>query len=168
MQPTTCPACSTASESPLEFCSKCQFPFNGNEKEKSSHIGRFITEKNIVQDSEKAILKSRRILFIISGLNLLMAIIAIFSAEDLFIIDAIVYIFIAAVFALFASFIRRSPIVFTIIPLLFLLMIYLIDAVYDPGTIARGFIFRLFIIGSLGYGAYQCYKAEKFRKKYNS
>lgn len=166
MESSNCPACSQESSTILEYCSNCNFPYNGTENERSAHIGRFISEKNILSESETSVKKSRNILYIIAGLNFLMFFIAIFSNEYL-LVDAIVNLVIAAIFASFAFFIHKSPVIFTVIPLVFITMIYLIDATYDPSSMARGMIFKLFILGSLGYGAYKCYKAEKFKKKYN-
>ncbi|MDR5590363.1 hypothetical protein [Christiangramia sp. SM2212] len=166
MESSNCPACRQESTTVLDYCSNCNFPYKGTENERSAHIGRFISEKNILSDSETSIKKSRNILLIIAALNFVMFFIAIFSSEYL-LVDAIVNLVIAVIFAMFAFFIKKSPVIFTVIPLLFIVMLYLIDATYDPSSIARGMIFKMFILGSLGYGAYKCYQAEKFKKKYN-
>ncbi len=70
MENNNCPACKTEFSERVEFCSKCEFPFNGTEKEKAIHIGRFIGKKGVIADSSIYIKKSQNILYFIAGLNI--------------------------------------------------------------------------------------------------
>lgn len=160
MSENICPACEAPSATE-DFCLHCKFPFNGTEDQKSMHIGKYISGKVAADASEKAIQKSRGILFFLAGLNVFYIIVNLYNPEfDIF--TMFINLVLAAAYLLFGILIKRSPVVFTVIPLVMIIVITLLNSLLDPASIAQGFITKIFIIISLGYSVYLNYEARSF------
>ena len=65
-----CPACKNVNETDIDSCVRCEFPFNGSDKEKSIHIGKFIGQKGIITDSEDSLTKSQNFLYLAAAFYL--------------------------------------------------------------------------------------------------
>ncbi|GAA3605861.1 hypothetical protein Q4Q39_11515 [Flavivirga amylovorans] len=166
MENKACPACKNDSDLNVNLCPKCEFPFNGTEKEKSIHIGRFIGKKGIIFDAEDSLTKSQQLLFLAAGLYLLGVIIN-FSVllNDLLalIFNTVVIIVILASGVL----LKKAPMLFLIIPIIVLLFVYGINYAINPDSLTRGIFFKCLILGSLIYSIYNYLASERFKKKYN-
>ncbi|WMI65997.1 hypothetical protein RBH94_02290 [Aestuariibaculum sp. YM273] len=161
-----CPACKKEYQEQLSICNNCNFPFNGSEKEKGIHIGRFISAKGVITDSDNSIEKSQQILFFITGLNVLFLIVGIWnSSYD--IIDLILNGIISIIFLLCAIFIKKKPLLLTSIPLLLMIGINILNYILEPRSILNGILMKVAIIGSLIYSIYLIISSEKFKKQYS-
>ena len=98
----SCPACKKENPKIAIFCETCNYPFEGTEKEKAIHIGRFVTKKGVTVDSEIQINRSRSILFIIAIINGLAIAMGIVNSVDYSIADHVFNIIITSVFILCA------------------------------------------------------------------
>ncbi|MBL7471732.1 hypothetical protein [Robertkochia sediminum] len=165
MNTVSCPACKNENASNTLECTICLFPFNGTEKEKSIHIGKFISDKGVIDDSDSLIKKTQNILFVLSGLYTLGMVLTYFN-NPYGIIGIIDYFIIIPIFLVSAFRIRKNPILFTSIPLSILLLIYSIQFLFDPRTIVNGILIKIIIIGVMGYCIKTAVSANKFRKKY--
>ena len=116
----SCPACKKENPKIAIFCETCNYPFEGTEKEKAIHIGRFVTKKGVTVDSEIQINRSRSILFIIAIINGLAIAMGIVNSVDYSITDHVFNIIITSVFILCAITIKKNPFVKILIPLLLL------------------------------------------------
>lgn len=160
MPENICPACE-APNTTEDFCLSCKFPFNGTEDQKSMHIGKYISGKVAADASDKAIQKSRKILFFLAGLNVLFIILNLNNPEYN-IITLLLNLILAAAYLLFGILIKRSPVVFTVIPLVMIIAITMLNTILDPASIAQGFLTKFLIIMSLGYSVYLNYEAKSF------
>lgn len=165
MENPTCPCCKIAILESTLICSNCQFPFNGTEKEKSIHIGRFISSKGVLTDSDDSISKSQKILSVITALNTIFLIIGI-TKGNYMILDIILNGFITLIFLLCAIFIKKMPLVLTCIPLFLVISINILNYFIDPISILSGIAMKLVIIISLGYSVYLIVQAKKFQKQF--
>ena len=165
MEIGNCPSCKIAQYEIQEFCKNCNFPFNGTEKEKSIHIGRFINKKGVVQDSSNAIGNVRKILFVLAGLYVI-SIIVLFSNASAHWIDLAFNGFLVGIFLLCALLVKREPVFFTAFALVALVGVYILLAVIDPMSLLNGIIFKVLIVGSLLYSLLLSFKAKKFKKQY--
>lgn len=160
MAENICPACQ-AHNTTDAFCLNCKFPFQGTEDQKSMHIGKYISGKAAADASNKAIQKSRNILFFLAGLNVLYIILNLSNPKyDL--ITIFINLILAAAYLLFGILIKRSPVVFTVIPLVMITVITLLNSLLDPASIMQGFITKLFVILSLAYSVYLNYQAKSY------
>jgi len=166
MEDLICPACKTKIYIQDEFCDICAFPIHGTEKEKAIHIGRFINKKGVVEDSSNALSNVQKILFAISGLYLISFLI-IYSKPDSHWLDLLIYGILVGVFLLSAIVLKKSPLFFTVFPLIVLLFFYTLLGLIDSSTIYKGIALKIFIISSLLYSIFLTIKANKFKKKYN-
>ncbi|MEC3907913.1 hypothetical protein VOI54_12860 [Tamlana sp. 2201CG12-4] len=161
-----CPACKNESNSITNTCEKCKFPFEGSEKDKSIHIGRFISDKGIIADSEDYINKSQKFVGFAAAIYLLRAIIG-FSTLLSSPIDFFINIFVITILIISAVFIKKLPFVFLLIPTLTLTTIYVIEYLVDFDIFINGIIFKLLIFGCLIYSIYINLESNKFKKKFN-
>lgn len=162
----TCPACSKEQIERLDRCNTCDFPFNGTEKEKSIHIGKFISKKGVLTDSDTTIKKIQQLFYFIGGFNLMLFVMHSLIGV-VFIVNSILDFLFFVIFMVCGIFIRKSPLVFTIIPLLFMIGINGIYYLIDPGLVLKGIIYKLIIVGCLIYSIYIVLKAQEFKRKYN-
>ncbi|WP_346883851.1 hypothetical protein [uncultured Algibacter sp.] len=166
MKGRMCPTCKNESLPDSNICEKCEFPFNGTEKEKSIHIGRFIGKKGIIIDSEDSLTKSQNLLYFAAGFYILGVIIN-FSLLLNNIFTLLLNITIIIIIAGSGILLKKSPLLFLIIPLAVLLTLYIFNFIINPNTLFEGIIFKLLILSSLFYSIYNYISSEKFKKKYN-
>lgn len=161
-----CPACKNSVSAESEKCDYCEFPFNGSDKEKSIHIGKFINKRGVIFDANDSIRKSQNILLLVIGLYVLSLIINFdFLLENkiILVIDLLIIIS----FSVCAFMIKKAPILFTVIPLIIILTLYLINFIIDPRTLLGGIFLKIIIIGTLVYSIFLHISSNKFKKKYN-
>lgn len=161
-----CPACKNNVSTESEKCNYCEFPFNGSEKEKSVHIGRFINKRGVIFDANDSIKKSQNILLLVIGLNVFGMLVNI----DLLMADKLVLIInilIIISFGVCSFMIKKAPVLFTVIPLMIILSLYIINFIFDPNTILNGIIIKLIIVGTLAYSIFLQISSNKFKKKFN-
>lgn len=166
MEQQICPACKHEHIIGEAICRICKFPFNGTEKEKSIHIGRFISKKGVIEDSKNSLDKSRNWLFFVAALNILGIII---NHKLVFynIIVAAVTLAIPLIIITSALLLKKSPIVFLSIPLVLMLIVYTLELILEPSSWYRGIILKVFIIGLLCYSIYNYIVSKRFKKQYN-
>ena len=173
METKICPACKNENENIRVECHICQFPFEGSEKEKAIHIGQFINKKGVIMDSDTGVHRSRIILAILGGINLLV-LIFMFIGTGLLKngIDNVVLTIVSfqtittLIFIASAILIKRNPLLFISIPLGFLLLTYLIQFIISPILLSQGIFLKAFILVSLCYSLYLIIKSNRFKSKY--
>ena len=160
-----CPACKIENENTIKNCKNCEYPFNGTEKEKGIHIGRFINKKGIVNDSDESIMKSQKILIGVGIFNLVFLLIG-FSNGGIDVFGIIFNGIITGIILLCGIFIKKKPVTLTLIPLILIIGINILNFIFDPNSILNGILMKIVIIGSLGYSLYLVSQMKKFKKKY--
>ncbi|MDY7393804.1 hypothetical protein UMM65_00985 [Aureibaculum sp. 2210JD6-5] len=161
-----CPACKKEFETEIDKCTRCNFPFNGTEKEKGIHIGEFINKKGVSYDLDDSLGRSQKILYFIAGLNaLFIAVILVNGNYDS--IGLSLSILFTVTILLSAFFLKKNPVLFSIIPLALIIGITLFNYLIDPNTLINGIVLKIIIIGSLIYTIYLSVQSKKFSKKYS-
>lgn len=166
MDNITCPSCKNQTPLSYDLCTYCKFPFTGTDKEKAIHIGKFISDKNILDKSEDTIQNSKNILFTIVGFNILGLVIAIMKNQydfvGIFITSIITFIILFC-----GIFLQKSPKILTLIPLIIILGFYTLTFLFNKDSFFNGIVFKLLIVGALVYNLYTLNKANKFKKANN-
>lgn len=162
----TCPACNKEYTEIIDTCSVCAFPFDGTEKERSIHIGKFISTKGVLIDSDTTIKKIQHLFYFIGGFNLMLFVMHSLMGI-VFIVNSILDFLFFIVFMICGIFIRKNPLVFTIIPLLFMIGMNTLYYLIDPELVLNGIIYKIIIVGCLLYSIYVVLKAQDFKRKYN-
>lgn len=158
-----CPACKKENAEIAIFCERCKFPFEGTEKEKAVHIGKFISKKGVSYDKDDSLKRSKLILGIIAALNL------IFLVLNYRIIDVSGIIFtglIIVTFSYCALTIEKHSFIKVLIPLLILVLINLLLLLVNPEIFLDGIIIRLVYIAALVYSLIMIRSHNNFKKKY--
>lgn len=165
MEKQKCPSCKKEFLENVSICTNCNFPFDGTDKEKAIHIGRFISSKGIITDSNGSIEKSQKILYTITGINIFFMIIG-FSNGNFVLVDIIINSFITLIFLLCGIFLKKKPLLLTVIPLTMMIGIYTLNYLIEPNSIFSGILMKIFILCSLIYSIYLILSAEKFKKDF--
>ncbi len=165
MEYKTCPACKNESSEEQISCMSCDFPFDGTEKEKSIHIGKFISQKGVIYNADDALKKSQIILFAVSILFLI-NIGFNFSELRLNSVALILNMAITGIIALSAFLVKKEPYLFLILPLVMFIVLYVSNYLINPESLLQGIVLKCIILGSLIYSLYSHITAQQFKKKY--
>lgn len=147
-------------------CKFCNFPFLGTEEEKAKHIGMFIVNKRVISESEDSLEKNQYLLYIVSAFTFLSAILFFVNNKG-FYLETIINVFIGTVIFLCGFFLKRKPLLFTIIPLLLILSVYTLNYLINPDTLFNGIVFKLLIIISLSYNVFLIERSNSFKKNHH-
>lgn len=161
-----CPACKNDLNGITDNCKTCNFPFNGTEKEKGIHIGKFINEKGVIFDSGESIERSQKILYGITLINLVTISLNYFMNGSNT-IDLILNLIVTALIAFCGYKVKEKPIMYSLIALCLLLSIYTFNFLFDPQVFIRGILYKVIIVGGLFYNIYLVINSNSFKKKYN-
>ncbi len=158
----TCPTCKTNYETQPEKCNNCGYPFLGTDKEKSHFVAHQILKKGEISNTKDSIKKSRTILFVIAGFNIIVPFFRFNNHEYAgFMIG--VSIFIGLIFLLFGFLAKKKPFISILIPLILLVSFYFIDALIEPATLIRGIIWKILFISGLVYSLISIKKSDRIR-----
>ncbi len=161
-----CPTCKTNYESKPLICAKCGFPFLGTEKEKAIFIGKQISKKSQISDTQSKIKRARVILWVIGGLMFVSGFFIKTGGSTLTdSIEVVIRLVIGLIFIAFGFLTYKKPLISILIPLILLLLNYTIAAIINPYTLMQGFVLKIIFLGSLGYALLGIFQAEKIKKE---
>jgi hypothetical protein len=159
----TCPSCKKENSEIAIVCERCQFPFEGTEKEKAIHIAQFISKKGVKYDKDEYLKKSQMVLGFIAALDIIYL---MFTYN--FLPDTVLYtnVFMILLFAFCAITIRQAPIIKILIPLSILCVSSLLMVLINASAFFVPLVFRGIYIAILGYTLYMIRSTQKFSQKY--
>ncbi|MDG5493201.1 hypothetical protein [Psychroserpens sp. SPM9] len=166
MKKINCPSCKNEVNQNISSCPNCQFPFFGTKEEKAKHIGKFITDKNILTDSVDSLDRSRNILFLIALLTVVGVVIET-KKGTLGQIDLIINIVIISILIICGIFVFKKPILANLIAISLFVILYVIQIITNPAIFLENILFKIITLGFLGFSVVQVLKASKFKKQYN-
>ena len=143
----------------MDLCSKCGYPFTGTDSQKASFVAQQILKVGKIDDAKESVKTAKRVLLIIGGINILYA---MFSGD---VGTILVGGIIGVAFIVFGIVVQRSPFIFLVIPLAFLVAFYLIDGLVDPMNLVRGIGMKIAFIISLSYAIVRVKRAENIRRE---
>ena len=164
MEENTCSYCKAVISQVEVHCENCGFPLAGTEKEKAIFIGQQTLRKSKVDSSKKMVGKTRIILYIVAGFQLLDAIL-FYTLYDNF-VDAILHLIIAAFLATFSYLSPKKPILFISLSLGVMLSYYLLLFLVDPMFLYQGILWKFAIVMALLYTLYDAIESHNIKKKY--
>ena len=159
-----CPTCKTDYESQPDKCNNCGYPFNGTDKEKSHFVAHQIMKKGKISDTKDSIKRTRTILFVIAGFNIVIPFFKFANAQYGGLMIAM-SIFIGLIFLVFGFTAKKKPFISIIIPLILLIIFYVIDAIIEPTTLIRGIVWKILFIGSMIYSLISIIESEKIKRE---
>ncbi len=123
---------------------------NQNESEKSL-LEDYHEEIMSMEGYDKPVKQARTILFILAGLQL----VPIFfnkgdMSEDESLINTVVCIVVAVIFAALGFWTKRKPFTAILIALIVYGSLVLLSAIFDPSTLMQGVFLKIIAFGSLG------------------
>jgi hypothetical protein len=164
MEENICSYCKAAISQVEVHCESCGFPLAGTDKEKAIWIGQQTMRKSKVDNSTKMVGKTRIILYVVAGLQLLNAILVYVKYSS--IVDAVFYLVIAVLLATFGYLSPKKPILFVSLALVVILGYYFLLFLADPMLLYQGIIWKFAIIMALLYTLYDAVESYNLKKKY--
>ena len=159
--PIVCPTCKSNYEAKPETCPKCGFPFSGTDKEKSVFIGQQILKKGKIKDTTGFIKVAQIILWIVGGMNLLIAPL-FFTGNPIVVISSVI---IGVLFVGFGVLAYQRPFISILIPLIILLVNYTIEGIMNTDILAKGIILKFLFVAGLVFALIRILEAEHMKKE---
>lgn len=148
-------------EEPL-ICEKCAYPFSGNEREKQEFISSYVGLINTVKDANNALLYSRYILFIIGGINILIALRSLVLNQDDIIAMPQLFISLMMVILGFVSF--KEPFFALLLGFLSLILLYGVVFFIEPLRLLHGIFWKILFLSGMIWGLYKVWMVERIKK----
>jgi len=162
MNKVFCPNCYSEFDEQPENCS-CGYPFKGSDMDKYQFMSNKIKKVKTVHEGIKSADYARLVLFIIGGINLIVSIIFMMSAEHSP-IHVVTLIYSLLLIGLgFLSF--KEPFFSLLLGFIILLVIYLVIGLIDPKMLMSGLILRIVFISGFIVGLIKVKQAENILKE---
>ncbi|NOS94711.1 MAG: zinc ribbon domain-containing protein [Cyclobacteriaceae bacterium] len=155
-----CPNCQSEYPETTITCTKCGFPFTGNDQEKSSFIAKQILKAGDIGDATQSIKNAQNILY---GIGIVTCLFSFFVSADS--LTLILNLILGVGFLIFGYLVIKSPMQILTLALALLLSIYLLNALIDWTTLFRGIIWKVICVSALSYAIIKYKKAEKIKKE---
>jgi hypothetical protein len=158
-QKTYCPNCYKEFQECPANCDNCNYPFNGTEREKYEFMSAINKDRNTIEEASNYESYSRWILFIIGGINLIIAIILLISSyNNLITIPTIV----TSTFIIILGFYSyKDPFFALLLGFISLIFMYAIYGLFDPVKLFSGMILKIFFVSGFIYGLVKIRQSEK-------
>lgn len=164
MEENICSYCKAEVSKIEVHCESCGFPLAGTEKEKAIWIGRQTMRRSKVAGSKKMIGKTRIILYIVAGFQVLNAILVYTMLNS--VADTILHLVIAALLVTFSYLSPKKPILFVTLALCVMLGYYFLLYLADPMLLFQGILWKCAIVMALLYTLYDAIESHNLKKKY--
>ena len=168
--PEYCPACSNTISVNDVFCQNCGYPLQGEEQEQKN----FLLNREIAQIDldgyHKKIIRARNWFYYLAGLFTVIGLITFFKnkdSEDVLVI-AIPEFILSVCFLVLGSYSIKKPLACIISGLCLYIIVQILNFIADPALIARGIVFKIFVIAMLINGIKSAIEIEKIRKEHPS
>lgn len=158
-----CYYCKTSLDPEINYCESCGFPQKGGETEQRVFIGNQRKKISELEELIKLEKGGRQVLFLLAGLNLIVAGVQAFVHESL--PDTIAYLVITGLYAGLGYLSRKKPFQALVAGLVLYLTFIAIYALVDITTLYSGPVIKLVMILGLASGINSIRKAEKLRKE---
>ncbi len=162
MKKVYCPNCYSEFENQTDICS-CGYPFNGNDMDKYKFMSQRIKKVKTVKEGIESADYARFVLFIIGGINLLVSIIFLMSAQYTTIHIVTIIYSISLIGLGFLSF--KEPFFSLLLGFIVLIIIYIVTGLLDPKLLMSGLIMKVIIISGFVYGLAKIKMAENVIKR---
>ena len=168
--PEFCSSCNIRILNNEAYCQNCGFPLLASEKEQND----FLLNRDIAQiDLEGYNLKIERVrnwFYYLAGLLIVIGIIVLLTNKDNEDILALVIpqFILAILFLILGSYSMKKPLACIVSGLSLYIIVQILNAIQNPILIAKGFIFKIIIIGVLIRGIKSAIEIEKIRKEHPS
>jgi hypothetical protein len=166
---TLCNACYKHVNEADAFCDNCGYPLKGTEKEQDYFIAVRNAKEIDLDAANKAIKRAGNTLYWIAGATVLMGVIFYFTIHDeASKIDLlIVNLILAGIYVGLGAWSRKKPLAAIISGFALYLIVFLLNAITNPTTIASGIIVKILFIGYFIKGIKSAIDAEKIKKELN-
>ena len=158
-----CPTCKKENPEIAIFCERCEFPFEGTEKEKSIIIGKFISKKGVKYDKEDSLIRSQKILGFIAILDIIFLIV-LYKILPLGIV--VFNSIIISIFVFCALTINKRPFIKVLIPLIIISLPTIAFLIIDASLFMTKIIINSIYIGALAYSLVLVKKHADFVKNF--
>jgi hypothetical protein len=165
-----CNACFTATNDIDQFCNNCGYPLKGSKFEQNTFLSKRSEAEIDLIAFDKRIKKAVSVLFYLSGIFILGAIVSFFTKKDDPDVLAVVvpYIILGVLFLVLGEFGTKKTLACTVCGLCLYVITEILTFVSNPGDINLfDIIIKLVIIGYLVNGIRSAIDIERIKKEHN-
>jgi len=160
-----CDACYKQVNNDDAFCDSCGYPLKGSEREQNYFKAERSNKEIDLESANKKIETAGKTMYWIAGLTFLSGIIFYFMNKDSALL--IVNIILTGIYLALGAWSKTKPVAAIISGLSLYALLFIINAVTNPLTIASGIIIKIIIIGYFIKGLKSAIEAEKLKKELN-
>jgi hypothetical protein len=155
---------STGLDENVQFCPNCRFPQRGTQLDMKRFMVGVQKKKKLLEEQKKAIAKARNILFILAGINLVFGLIlgVALAFDWLILISSILG---AGIYLGLGIWSLKKPFAAILSGFFVYIVILVLTALADPGSLVHGFIWKILIISGFYYGYKGVKDSEKLEKE---
>lgn len=158
-----CPACKKENSEIAIHCEFCEYPFEGTEKEKAIHIGKFISKKGVKYDKDDSLIRSQKIIGFIAVTNLLFLGVTYKLLPNGWIIS---HLIIVGIFLFCALTIRKHSFIKVLIPLIIISLPTILLLIINPLDFIVNISINTIFIVALVYSLILVRSHQKFVDKF--
>ena len=148
----------------LNFCPNCGYPINEDDTEMKRFMVKKQRDKTELEKGEKAVKTARIMLYILSGLNLLIGLI-FYALEQTELIVLLAGIIGALIYFGLALWSKKNPVPAILSGFFVYLIFVALNAIGDPETLYRGILIKVLIVIGFIYGIQGAINSERIKKE---
>lgn len=158
-----CENCSGPTQAGQPFCPSCGFPQNGSEDQKNRFRDSVRIKKVLVAETQKETRTAKTIIFIFAGLYFCVALFHGFGNDDF--PTMIVELFVCLLFLILGAWSNKNPFGAILTAFIIYLTFQIVEAFFDPTSLFKGIILKIFVIGAFVKGIRSAMEAQKYLKE---
>jgi uncharacterized membrane protein len=158
-----CENCSSATLPGQAFCTSCGYPQNGTEDQKNRFRDSIRIKKVLVEESRKETKTARTIIFVFAAIYFGLGLFHGFVADEFPVMIA--ELFVCLLFLILGAWSNKNPFGAILTAFMVYLTFQFVDVFFDPTTLFKGIIFKVFIIAAFIKGIRSATEAQKYHRE---
>lgn len=168
-KPGSCRSCENYIDGDESYCVHCGFPLKGSEEEQTQFMHNKTYMEMDLQTMYRKIKSAATTLYVLAVLSAIAGAVlyGTQSEEDNPAAILVVYIILSAIYAALAVWTKQQPLTAIISGLVLFVIVQLLSMVEEPGSIVKGIIFKIIIVGYLVKGIRSATEANRIKKQWS-
>ncbi|HEY3404083.1 MAG TPA: hypothetical protein VGK59_11885 [Ohtaekwangia sp.] len=161
---STCDNCN-AQVSTEKFCTRCGFPVNGTEDEKTQYKGKVMNTRLSLKEAQDKIDKAKLIIYVLAGFTFIFGLVAGLVNDDM--PTMVVNMVICVLYIILAFWASTNPFGAILTCFIIYITLQIVNAIVEPSTLISGILWKVIFIGAFVKGIQSASEAQKLMKEMN-
>jgi hypothetical protein len=166
---TTCSSCFFNIDQNDTFCTNCGYPLKGSETDQKDFMMLKSYKEINLREAMTQVKRASYALYYIAGATMIMGLIAYSTNNDAGVKNSVLIMntILALIYAAMGFWSTRKPLTAIISGASLYALVFILNAVTNPISIASGIIFKIFIVVYFARGIKAAIEADKLKKELN-